>query len=468
MRRRRNVRGILSLTLFLVAASLAGQDPADRTRELEKKLKELQERVDALAASVDIETRRAIEQLRREMDALTKEMETLRSGVPEKRAETAASGAIAPAPGFGPAASKVYRSERGVSIGGYGEVLYENFAARRGDGTPSELRDRIDLLRAVFYFGYKFDDRFLFNSEVEYEHASTGAGSEEKGEVSVEFAYVDYLLGKRRATGLRAGLVLVPMGFVNELHEPPVFLGARRPEVESRILPTTWSELGAGVFGQAGPISYRAYVVNGLDAAGFSGAGAIGGGRQAGSRALAESLAITGRLDYLGMPGLSAGVSGYWGGSGQGREVEGRRISGRVSLFDAHAEWRWRGIATRALFARGSIGDAARINSLNGLSGRASVPRVFAGGYLEAGYDVLSPRGGAAALVAFVRYERFDTQLEVPAGFSRDPGNDVRLWTVGVSYRPIPQIVLKTDYQDFNDRAGASTDRWNIALGWLF
>jgi hypothetical protein len=464
---RRRIGRILPLALFLAATSLEGQDPTDRTRELEKKLKELQERVDAIAASADLETRRAIEQLRREMDALTKEMETLRSGVPEKRAETAAPGANAPA-GFGPAASKVYRSERGVSIGGYGEVLYENFATRRGDGTPSELRDRIDLLRAVFYFGYKFDDRFLFNSEVEYEHASTGEGSEEKGEVSVEFAYVDYLLGKKRATGLRAGLVLVPVGFVNELHEPPVFLGARRPEVESRILPTTWSELGAGVFGQAGPVSYRAYVVNGLDAAGFSGAEAIRGGRQAGSHALAESLAITGRLDYLGMPGLSAGVSGYWGGSGQGREVEGRRLSGRVSLFDAHAEWRWRGIATRALFARGSIEDAARINALNGLSGRASVPRVFAGGYVEAGYDLLSPRGGAAALVAFARYERFDTQLEVPGGFSRDPGNDVRLWTVGVSYRPIPQIVLKTDYQDFNDRAKASTDRWNIALGWLF
>ncbi|MDQ2969739.1 MAG: hypothetical protein M3R34_01240, partial [Acidobacteriota bacterium] len=459
---RLRIGGILPLALCLAAAPLEGQDPAERTRELEKKLQELQERVDAIAASADLEPRRAIEQLRREMDALTKEMETLRSGVPEKRAEPAAPDATGPAPGFGPAASKVYRSERGVSIGGYGEILYENFAARRGDGAPSDLRDRIDLLRAVFYFGYKFDDRFLFNSEVEYEHASTGEGSETKGEVSVEFAYLDYLLGKKRATGLRAGLVLVPVGFVNELHEPPVFLGARRPEIETLILPTTWSELGAGVFGQAGPVSYRAYVVNGLDAAGFTGAEAIRGGRQAGSHALAENFAVTGRLDYLGMSGLLAGVSGYWGGSGQGREVEGRRLSGRVSLFDAHAEWRWRGIAARALFARGSIGDAARINALNGLEGRESVPRVFAGGYVEAGYDVLSPRGGAQALVAFVRYERFDTQLEVPAGFSRDPANDVRLWTVGVSYRPIPQIVLKTDYQDFNDRAKASTDRWNV------
>ncbi|MEP6769240.1 MAG: hypothetical protein ABJC61_11260, partial [Acidobacteriota bacterium] len=332
----------------------------------------------------------------------------------------------------------------------------------------SDLSDRVDLLRAVFYFGYKFNDRFLFNSEVEYEHASTGEGSEEKGEVAVEFAYLDYLLGKKRATGIRAGLVLVPMGFVNELHEPPVFLGASRPEVEQRILPTTWSELGVGVFGQGGPLAYRGYVVNGLDAAGFSAGEAIRGGRQEGSNALAESVAVTGRVDYVGLPGVVAGASGYAGGSGQGREIEGRRLRGRVSLFDLHAEWRWRGVQTRALYARGTVGDAARINALSGLTGEGSVPEVFSGAYAEAGYDVLFRRGGDSSLVPFFRYERLRTQQRVPAGFERDPANDVRLWTFGLQFKPIPQIVLKADYQDFDDRARSSTDRWNVALGWLF
>src|SRR4029453_5073175 len=92
-------------------------------------------------------------------------------------------------------------------------------------------------------------------------------GDEEKGEVSVEFAYLDYLI--RPEVNVRAGLVLIPVGFINELHEPPVFLGARRPDVEDRIIPTTWRELGAGVFGDAGPVTYRAYVVNGLDSSGI-------------------------------------------------------------------------------------------------------------------------------------------------------------------------------------------------------
>ena len=448
-------------------APLVAQPVSDqKAKELEAKIEELQKRVDALSRAASEETRRSLDELRAQIDALTRDIETLRTGVPEKKAQAAATSP--PVPGLGPAASRVYRSDHGVSIGGYGEALYRNFAQSRDDGTPSGHSDRVDLLRAVFYFGYKFDDRFLFNSEVEYEHATTGEGGEQKGEVAVEFAYLDYLFGKNRSLGVRAGLVLIPMGFINELHEPPVFLGANRPEVEQRILPSTWSELGVGVFGQAGSFAYRAYVVNGLDAAGFSAGEPIRGGRQEGSSALAENAAVTARLDYVGLPGVVAGASGYAGGSGQGREVEGRPLRGRVSLFDFHAEWRWRGVQTRALFARGTIGDAARVNALSGLTGVESVPAVFSGGYAEAGYDLLFPRGGDASLVPFLRYERLSAQQSVPAGFSADPANDLRLWTFGVQFRPIPQIVVKADYQDYNDHARSATDRWNVALGWLF
>ncbi len=454
----------LGFLLMSIAFGLRSEQDPDRMRALESKLEELQKRLDTLSGAADAELRRDLEELRRQIDAMTREMETLKSGVPEKTS-AATEGSV---PGLGPAASKVYRSGHGVSIGGYGEVLYQNFDRRRDDGTPSGESDRLDLLRAVFYFGYKFDDRFLFNSEIEYEHASTGEGSEEKGEVSVEFAYLDYLLGKSRSTGLRAGLVLIPVGFLNELHEPPVFLGARRPELETRILPATWSEVGVGAFGQAGPVAWRGYVVNGLDASGFSGGEPLREGRGGGANALAEDFAVTGRIDYLGLPGAVAGVSGYSGGAGQGREVEGRRLRGRVSLFDVHAEWRGRGFQARALYTRGTIGDAGRIDLLNGLSGDESVPESFGGGYGEAGYDVLFHRGSTASLVPFVRFEKFDTQRRVPSGFSADPANDVRLWTFGVNYRPIPQVVLKADYQSFENEAHSATDQWNIAIGWLF
>ena len=453
--------GIL-LVSFALAAALSGQQP-DRVRDLERQVADLQRRLDQLSASADESIRREVEELRRQIDVLTREIENLKSAAPEKAPEAKGNrGSF----GLGPAASKIYGVTRGVSIGGYGEAIYQNFDRERDDGERSEQTDTIDLTRAVFYFGYKFDEHFLFNSEIEYEHATTGEGDEEKGEVSVEFAYLDYLV--RPEFNLRAGLVLLPMGFINELHEPPVFLGARRPDVEDRILPSTWRELGLGVFGDAGPFAYRGYLVNGLDAAGFEGEEPLHEARQGGSNASAEDFAVTGRLDFVGVPGLLVGASGYTGNSAQGREVDGDSFDGRVTLWDAHAEWRWRGIQARALTSRGTIGDAAEINAFNGFSGTESVPRKFTGSYVEAGYDVLFPRGGRASLVPFARWERYNTQDEVPAGFAPNPENDVRLWTLGLQFRPIPQVVVKLDYQDYENEASTGVDRWNLALGWLF
>jgi hypothetical protein len=453
---------LVAVVLGALAGALSAQQP-DRLRDLEKQVQELQRRLDSLSASPDEAIRRQVEELRRQIDVLTREIENLKSAAPEKAPEAQGNrGSF----GLGPAASKIYGVTRGVSIGGYGEAIYQNFDRKRDDGEPSERTDSIDLARAVFYFGYKFDDHFLFNSEIEYEHATTGEGDEEKGEVSVEFAYLDYLI--RREVNLRAGLVLLPVGFLNELHEPPVFLGARRPDVEDRILPSTWRELGLGVFGDVGPFAYRAYLVNGLDSAGLEAEEPLHEARQGGSNANAEDFAVSGRLDFVGVPGLLIGASGYTGNSAQGRELDGDSFDARVTLLDAHAEWRWRGIQARALTARGSIGDAARVNAANGLSGADSVGKKFTGSYVEAGYDVLFARGGRASLVPFARWERFDTQDEVPAGFAANPENDVRLWTLGLQFRPIPQVVVKLDYQDVRNEARTGVDQWNLALGWLF
>lgn len=453
------------LTLFLLLhgpAVAMGQTPAENLRKLEEKVLDLEKRLAALAATTDPETRAQLEEIRRQIEVLTREIENLKSGAPEMGAAAGEHGSH----GLGPAASKVYGVARGVSIGGYGEVLYQNFDSRRDDGAASGRIDQIDLLRAVLYFGYKFDSRFLFNSEIEYEHATTGEGAEEKGEISVEFATLEFL--PRRELGMRAGLLLMPVGFVNELHEPPVFLGARRPEVEQRILPTTWRELGAGVFGEAGPVSYRAYLINGLDSAGFSAASPIREGRQSGSNASAEDFACVVRVDYVGLPGLLAGASAYSGASGQGRSSPAGDFDGRVSILEGHVEWRYRGIQLRGLLAGAKIGDATRINLANGLAGTESIGERFWGGYAEAGFDLLSARGGEASLIPFARYERFDTQSRVPRGFLSDPANQVSLWTAGLQYRPIPQIVLKGDYQNRRNGAATAVDQWNLALGWLF
>ena len=93
------------------------------------------------------------------------------------------------------------------------------------------------------------------------------------------------VLAAREVLG-RGDVDLVPMGFVNEMHEPTVYFGAERPEVERLILPSTWRENGVGAFGTiADRFHYRVYLINGMDGQGFSSNG-LRGGRQNGSRAI--------------------------------------------------------------------------------------------------------------------------------------------------------------------------------------
>jgi hypothetical protein len=426
------------LSNLLLSPALADEPPAKLEEEREQRLKDLEQKV----------------------DVLTKEIEGLRIG------ETApAAPGAQPALGLGPAASKVY-AKKGVSIGGYGEILYQNFSGTLQDGTPSNLTPTIDVARAVLYFGYKFDEHFVFNSEIEYEHAVTA--SDKNGETEVEFAYLDWMSGKR-AFNARAGLVLVPVGLINQLHEPPVFLGARRPDVETAILPSTWREIGFGAWGDAGPFSYRLYVVNGLNAAGFAADG-LREGSQEGSLAKARDFALTGRLDFVGVNGLLAGASFFTGCSGQGRTTaSGEAVCGRTTVWDLHADFRWRGLSLRALVACSTISEAAAINELNGFSGDEGIGSRQRGWYAEAGFDVLTlvPHT-SLSLTPFARYEAWDTQASVPNGYARNPENDITQWTAGLVFKPIPQVVLKFDGQRRKNAARMGVNQANVALGYEF
>ncbi len=462
-------KGMMVLVLALVLAAAAfGQSGSteDRVRDLEKQVEQLKAEIAAMKSGGMAGDH--IAELERRIEVLAGEIEKLKIG-------EAAASADQSDYGLGPAASKVYRTERGLSIGGYGEFIYqhidgedgeeEHLAAKSGEEEEEETApgDHLDVRRAVVYFGYKWNDRILLNSEVEYEHAGN--------EVSVEFAYLDFLW--RPQLNLRAGLLLMPVGFLNELHEPTVFLGADRPEVETRILPTTWSEAGFGLFGNAGPFTYRTYVVNGLDARGFTDDG-LRGGRQGGKEADAEDFAWVGRLDYTGAPGFLLGGSAYAGKSGQGIETPaGRKLSVGTRIFEGHLEWRWRGLELRALGAQADLDDVAALNAALDLEGDESVGERLRGYYLQLGYDVFAGRGGGgnrggAALIPFARWESLNTQDAVPAGFAANPDTDIDILTLGLAYKPIEQIVLKVDYQNVDNRARTGADRFSVLLGYVF
>ncbi|MEX0880567.1 MAG: hypothetical protein WEB59_15225 [Thermoanaerobaculia bacterium] len=481
----RRLSRFISVCLYVAAAGAAAlaQAPAtadERIERLEKLLAETRAEVSALkAASTGGATDVKLAEIERKIDILAGEIEAMKIGeaaTPASAPATASTTLSAtgkPVPqdtgeryGLGLSAAKVYGLRRGVSIGGYGEALYENFGERRQDGALSNRNDRIDFLRAVVYVGYKFDDRWVLNTEIEYEHAVTGEDA--GGEVAVEFAYIDYLHSP--AVNARAGLVLVPMGLVNELHEPTAFLGARRPDVERFILPTTWREIGGGVYGDTGPLSYRAYVTSSLDSADFSASNGIRSGRQQGAEATARDWALTGRLDFTRVPGLLVGASVFTGDTGQGRRtLEGGELDARTTVWDVHADWRWRGLQLRALYAGTSIGQAAEINALNGFTGNQSVGGRQEGWYVQGAFDLLSLTSSAkAALLPYVRYEQYDTQARVPAGFARNPANDNRELTLGLAFQPIDQLIFKADWQERRNAARTGVNQWNVALGYIF
>ncbi len=433
-------RFIATLITLILATSLFAQE-SPSAADLEKRVRDLEvtlEKIQVAQPSADlVEVKRQIEVLAAEVEAL-KTRQTEKVAVADTQRY-----------GLGPAASKVYNSKPGVSIGGYGELLYQN---------PDGETATADSLRAVVYTGYKFDDRVLFNSELEVEHANLERG----GNVELEFAYLDFLV--RPEFNVRTGFVLMPVGLINEMHEPTAFIGARRPLVESRIIPSTWSELGGGVFGDVGNLSYRAYLTTGFDAAGFDAEKGLREGRQAGGEAKAENLAAVGRLDWAPFEGTLFGGSLYRGGSGQDAGFDGT-----VTLGEVHAQAKVRGFTLRGLATRASIGDAAAINALNGLTGEESVGSKIGGWYGEGSYDFGLPFGpGSMTLSPYARYESFDTQRKVPAGFVRNPANDQTILTLGVSFRPVSQTIFKLDWQNVENEANTGANQWNVSMGYIF
>lgn len=351
--------------------------------------------------------------------------------------------------GMGPAASKVYRSEPGLSIGGYGEVKYKDTL----DGNAST-----DLHRIILYTGYKFDEKWVFNAEIEFEHVK---------ELAVEFAYIDYLATEWLS--VRAGHVLVPMGLINELHEPTTFFNVDRPQVERYIIPSTWHENGVGVFGSVAGLSYKAYLLNGFDVSKFKKSKMVKEGlrdvRPKGSKAKVMRPAGVLRLDYDGIDGLLVGGSVYGGNSEQ---VVGG--GGWTTIYEGHVDYRWKGLGVRALAAGMRMDDTDKINASLGLTTPTeTIASAMEGYYVEAGYDVLSPFDtGSHSLTPFVQWSYLNTNAAVPTGKLRNPANKHTIITGGLNYKPIDQIVLKAEYVSDCTADDNEVEELKVALGWIF
>lgn len=357
------------------------------------------------------------------------------------------------------AASPVAAQER-TTVGGYGEVHYTD---PTGPNTPPQ----VNLTRFVVYLAHTFNDRLAFGSELEVEDAKVEGGGS-GGEVGIEQAYLDYRFEDWFT--LRTGLVLVPVGIINETHEPPTFNGVERPPFEQDVIPTTWREIGLGALGMVpgvAGLSYRVYVLNGLKAEGFSADQGIREGRQEGQHASFANPSLTGRLEWA-RPGLKIGGSFWYGGTANADSVLGTgSFAAPITLVSADARYDIGGASFRALVANIEVHDAAAINARFG----SAIGSRIAGGYVEAAYNVLTRLVPTSSqqLNAFVRFERYDTQASVPAGTLQDPTLARRIATVGLSYKPIYNLVFKGDYQLLHNRSGLNeVEVLSLGIGYQF
>jgi len=320
-----------------------------------------------------------------------------------------------------------------ISFGGYGEVSYRNL---------ENSTDTFDVHRVVLYTGYEFDETYSFNSEIEFEHGD---------EIHVEFAQIDGNFSD--AFNTRAGHILLPMGFVNQTHEPTTFWSAKRPLVERYIIPSTWHENGAGVFGSSGNLQWQAYVVNGTDDGFNLAKDGLRGGRQGGEKAAAEKMGVTARLDYQATTNLMVGASMYSGGTNNSSD----NTSGaehKVQVVEAHAQYDSGPFRLRALMADASVQDANQLPTAPHPDETAELN----GWYVEAGYDLMSSNE-TQSLTPFVRKEQYDLGV----------GDTVNVNVVGLAYNPQMNVTYKFDLQQITSETGsADSDNMEFTIGWTF
>jgi hypothetical protein len=347
---------------------------------------------------------------------------------------------------------------KAVTLGAYGEITYN-----QPEGDNGEL----DVQRLVLLVGYKFNDKTQFVSEIELEHVE---------EVFVEQAFVNYAISDN--VSLRGGLMLVPMGIVNEYHEPTTFNGVERPAVDNSIVPTTWREIGVGVNGRFpdASLSYQAYIFNGFRSTtadgeggvnGFlSGSSGLRGGRQKAIKSTVDSPTFSTKLDYYGIPGLRLGLSGYFGKTQAEDDVEmfdGANIGIAMVGFDAR--YGFRRFTARGQFIYASLNDTEAYNALTS----SNLGSALQGYYVEGAYNLL-PLSAKQKLYAFARYENYDTHAQTDGDLMRNDAYNRTDITTGLSYHLAPGVVLKGDYQIRDNKvAGGEVDnRLNFGIGVWF
>ncbi len=337
--------------------------------------------------------------------------------------------------------------DKRLSIGAYGQVEFtQQFA------DTAKHNALIDVHRLVLFMGYKFNDRTHFITEIEFEHVN---------EAAIEQAFLNYRI--KKWLDLRAGLILIPMGIINEYHEPTTFNGVTRPNIDKNIVPATWRELGAGFNGKFDKIAlkYQLYAVNGFlgyDGTGrFKGSDGIRGGRQKGIKSVMTTPDLSLKADYYGIPGLTIGVAGYFGESestlynGLWKEDTLQNAQSKfdssvvgISMIGADMRYHWKGLEARGQYILCKLDNAEKYNKLTG----KDLGSEMSGFYLEAGYNMLECcKKTKNKLILFARYEDYNTHAKTSSGITLNKSYHRTEITTGLGFKVADGAVFKADLQ---------------------
>lgn len=365
-----------------------------------------------------------LEDLQQQIEALAAEIEAQKKG-----------GAASPAGGLG-----------NTTLGGYGEAYF-----KRVDGA----QDEFDAYRLVLFIGHRFDDKLRFGSELEIEHAYvkdtdtdtdgvTPAVKKTEGYVALEQLFLEYQYAEKHRWS--AGQLLVPVGILNETHEPDTFYGVFRAPVEREIVPGTWFETGLMFSGEIAPgVSYDAMVSSGLK---NDGSKSVKDGRQRGSKAAGNDLAWTGRLKYTGLAGTELAVTWqHQTDTSQGTLADD--LDG--DLLEAHVAIQRGAFGLRALYAQWEFNKGAMAP--------ANQKRAEQNGwYIEPSWKITPTVG------VFVRHSVWDNEAADAADSEWTEQN------IGLNWWLHERAVVKADLQFRDDPNPANVDQdgFNLGIGFSF
>ncbi|MDB5820059.1 MAG: hypothetical protein JWQ11_3699 [Rhizobacter sp.] len=339
-----------------------------------------------------------------------------------------------------------------TTVGAYGEIGYSH-------PTKSAKDTNADVQRAVIGIQHRFDDRTKMVGEFEWEHAITSA--DDRGEAEVEQLWLEREF--RNGLRARAGLFLMPVGLVNQNHEPTAYYGVYRPDVDTKIVPSTWREIGLGLSGDTSQgLTWDVAMttmpnLGGWDASSTEGRerGPLQSIHGEGQFAAARDLGAVGALNWRGVPGLLVGGSVVYGGIGQHQPGFAGNGS-RLLMLDLHGRYQVAGWDFAGEYIRGTISNTEALNSsyaASSIAGPTLVPHLFYGGYVQAAYNVW--HRDDYTLSPFVRFEVLNTAagyggLSVAQGGVKRP--DEKIVTVGASLKIGEGIVLKADYRSYRNQ----------------